>query len=148
MDEPYPELRNQIDQNDGDPVSFYWDWNKHEDDVFTNRGSFFLVGQSMLIAAASALMAAGLERLNVAIFLLASTGLLLTVVHLLVSLRHLRTQRLIRDQLRTHQPLWTSVYDRRPPFLRAAQLMGIAVPTIVLFCWAGLLLLAVASWTG
>ena len=38
-----------------DDRSFYWDWAKHEENLLTNRGSFFLVGQSMLFAGVATL---------------------------------------------------------------------------------------------
>ena len=39
-------------------ATFYWDWYKHEENLATSRGNFFLVGQSMLFAAYAALRAA------------------------------------------------------------------------------------------
>src|SRR5215467_10368317 len=68
---------------------FYWNWYKHEENLSTNRGSFFLVGQSMLFAAYATLRAANSPRPTTAISLICILGIFVVSIWLLVSIFHL-----------------------------------------------------------
>lgn len=67
---------------------FYWDWYKHEENLATNRGSFFLLGQSMLFAAYAVLRAANSPRPTIAVSLVGALGIFVVCVWLLVSALH------------------------------------------------------------
>jgi len=87
-----------MDDPKNDDSKFYWDWYKHEENLFTNRSNLFLVAESMLFAAVATLRAAPHPTLTAA--LLASLGIYVTVVWLRVShLHHTRTRKPLREEL-------------------------------------------------
>ena len=56
---------------------FFWDWLKHENNILTNRGSFFLIAESAFFA----IIATNTSTTSIApAWLLYTTGLLITLV--------------------------------------------------------------------
>ena len=49
----------EIEKSSMDDTGFYWDWVKHEDNQFSNRGSFFLVDEAMLLSAYATILTQG-----------------------------------------------------------------------------------------
>lgn len=71
-----------------DEKDYYWDWLKHEDNLFTNRNNLLLVAESMTFAAVATIQAgtAGNSAFGV---LLATAGLFITLIWVFASLKHL-----------------------------------------------------------
>jgi hypothetical protein len=78
-----------------------WAHNLHEDNMFMQRGNFFLVAESMLLIAYAAVLASRARTETdtlTASRIIAGFGLALTGVWSLISYRHLTYQRLIRQR--------------------------------------------------
>ena len=120
---------------------FYWDSYKHEENLATNRGSFFLVGQSMLFAAYATLRAANSPRPTLAVALICSLGIFAACTWLLVSILHLViTQNKLARELATHETRHPVTTGWRRWF-RSYNLMGIYLPGGILVTWLLLLLI-------
>lgn len=123
--------------------TFYWDWYKHEEALATNRGSFFLVGQSMLFAGYAALRAADATA-TFAIVLFCLTGLLIGITWLLVGVMHLvGTRRPLVRLLNQHEPRRAAIAGGPggawPSFLRSFHVMAIFLPALICAMWILLL---------
>jgi uncharacterized membrane protein YesL len=125
---------------------FYWDWYKHEENLTTSRGSFFLVGESMLFAGYAALRAGPTPRASTAIVLFSSLGVFAACVWLLVGVLHsinirnplickLEEQEKRRAAISGH-----ASHGWRRTF-KSFSLMGFFLPGGILACWLLLLIL-------
>jgi hypothetical protein len=123
---------------------FYWDWYKHEENLATNRGSFFLVGQSMLFAGYATLRAANSPRPTSAIWLFCGLGIFAACIWLLVSVLHIAgTRAPLIHELEDCEPRRAAISDGSSGWrrvLRSFHLMGIVLPGGILVCWVLLLL--------
>lgn len=125
---------------------FYWDWYKHEESLSTNRGSFFLLGQSMLFAGYGALRVSNSRQSTTAISIFCGLGIFAACIWLLLSALHFRfTQTPLIQKL--------NMYERRRAEIsgvassgwhsafRSYNLMGIYLPIGILVSWVLLLLI-------
>jgi hypothetical protein len=124
------------------PFEFWWDRLKHEDMLFTNRGSVFLVGQAMLLAAYAVPQMGG--QLPV---VCSATGVVVTAIWYWVNNNNLRLQRQIKEQL-------TQLAKEAMPGLKALEpkklagshlLMGRFLPGWLLVVWVFLLVSAIEA---
>jgi hypothetical protein len=84
-----------------DDAQFYWDWAKHEENLLTNRGNFFLVAQSMLLAGVAALWAGDSNPIGPFCLLFCALGVATSTVWLRVGLlHHTQTRAPLRAKLR------------------------------------------------
>jgi hypothetical protein len=124
---------------------FYWDWYKHEENLSTNRGSFFLVGESMLFAAYATLRAAGSPRAAIAISSICGLGIFGTCIWLLVGIFHSYvTRRPLTRKLGDHVSRISEIQKFGSSrwyysLLRSYNLMGIFLPGGILATWTILL---------
>ena len=124
-------------------ATFYWDWYKHEENLATSRGNFFLVGQSMLFAAYAALRAASSPRPSNAILSICGLGIFGTVIWLLTSIFHLSATRIpLIDELKPKSRIKKLEQFKSSPvhqILRSFNLMSILLPLGILVTWILLL---------
>jgi len=119
---------------------FYWDWVKHEGHIFTNRGSFFLIGESMLLAATAALLSGRIDELSSYLLIFFLAGLFITGVWLWVNIVHVCiTQWSITKKLEDVEPRWKEIARRRLKRVPNHMLMGIILPGGLLIVWIILL---------
>lgn len=119
---------------------FVWDWLKHENNILTNRGSFFLIAESVFFAivatntSTTSIVPAGL---------LYTTGLLITYIWLLVNIKHIYvTHPLITKKLNTFEDHpWIKIKEYRKKVwpLSNHKLLGIFLPSLFLLLWIILL---------
>lgn len=84
---------------------YYWDWMKHEDNLFTNRNNLLLVAESMTFAAVATVQAgtAGHSTFGV---LLAAAGFFITLIWMFASLKYLvPTDPPLKRKLREIDPI-------------------------------------------
>jgi len=133
-----PERGDQMDEK-----RFYWDWLKHENNIFANRSSFFLLAESALFA----IIATKSPTTFIAPKWLLYTGLAITVIWLVVNIKHVFiTHAMIAKKLKgfkDHPHPWHKTQNERtykwPPIFRSHVLIGIYLPLIFLFLWIFLL---------
>lgn len=124
--------------NDGE---FYWDWVKHEENLLTNRGSFFLIGQSMLFAGVATLRsvqeASAYSALPVFYFL----GIFISLIWIGVGLgNYCLTRKPLQEKLNKSEPrhqLITSSNINKP-WLKSNLWMSLIMPIGILAAWVWL----------
>lgn len=130
-----------------DDRAFYWDWAKHEENLFTNRGNFFLVGQSMLFAGVATLRAVSHTASTVPVY--CWLGVFLATVWILVNLlHHFNTRRPIRKELDRCEPRRAAISSKginNSWVFKSYIWMGYVVPAGVLVTWITLLVLPNAA---
>ena len=115
---------------------FYWDWYKHEENLFTNRGSFFLVAESMLFAAVATLRAATQSSATTALPVFYGLGILVTVIWLGVSIfHHSRTRTKVQTKLNKVEERRRDISSAGSFWLRSHFLMGVIMPLGILVAW-------------
>ena len=123
---------------------FLWDWLKHENNIFANRGSFFLIAESALFA----IIATKSSTTTLAAqCVLCVTGLLITLLWLLVNIKHvLGTHRLIEKKLKDKGHPWSKIQKERTKWPWPNHiLLGIALPVLFLVLWIFLFVLYLYS---
>ena len=128
---------------------FYWDWFKHEEDISTNRGNFFLVGQSMLFAAYAALRAANSLPFS-AISSICGLGIYAALIWLLLSYLHLFRTRtgLIRELRSSEKRVYVTKRfesERGHRMHGSFNLMHTVLPVGILVTWFVLLINLLSS---
>lgn len=130
-----------------DRGEFIWDRIKHDDALFSSRAEFFLVGQSVLVAAGvlvfanGALEAADRRLLSV---LIGSVSAVSLAIWIWTSVRHLRVRdALYRELERCGSPYDARVVQRSVRGPGAHVLMGVVLPAAFLVLWA---VLPLAGW--
>jgi hypothetical protein len=129
---------------------FYWDWFKHEEDISTNRGNFFLVGQSMLFAAYAALRAASSPPPFSTISSICCLGIYGASIWLLLSYLHLFRTRihLIHALRRSETRVYTTKRfqsERGHRMHGSFNLMHTFLPVGILATWVVLLINVLSS---
>jgi hypothetical protein len=122
---------------------FFWDWYKHEEDLATNRGNFFLVGQSMLFAAYAALRAASGPRQFTPIQWMCYLGIFGTCIWLLLSgINLLKTRMPLIRTLQEHETRILMKFKSPNAYLRQGSffLMHAFLPIGILVTWVVLLI--------
>ena len=114
---------------------FYWEWLKLENTIFNNRGSLFLVAEAMLIAA----VAAWASSSPLSKVVIACSGLLITLIWLLVNIKHIfGTHRVIIKGLeKDNEHPWRNAATERTSRYPWSNhyLLGICLPLILLILW-------------
>jgi hypothetical protein len=124
-------------------LQFFWETLQHEDNLFTNRCNFFLVGESMLLTAAATLLTTKEPANPRALTILYAAGVIVSAVWLLVSVRHLHsTLRPIKHFLHNHHGPFSTIraWRDRPPWnwYRIHVMMGWVLPIVFLMTWLAL----------
>ena len=119
--------------------AFYWDWYKHEENLYTSRGNFFLLGQSMLFAGYAALRAAPLNTRS-AIVVFCILGLSTAFLWVLVGTMHqVGVRARLTKEVDQHEPRRPAISGRWPAYLGSFTVIAFAVPATVIVAWAVLL---------
>ena len=123
-------------------VEFVWNWLLHEDSLLTNRVNFFLVAESMLVAAFATLVASSNHRLLLASYAIAAAGVLFALMWWYVSKWSLRkTVWRLRALARKGIPIYDEVCSGRKTPIGAHRLMGEYLPITIALMWVALTLL-------
>ena len=130
-----------------DDSDYYWDWLKHEDNLFTNRNSLLLVAESMIFAAIATIQAStGNSAYGV---LLAAAGLFITLIWVLASLKHLvSTDPPLKQKLRENEQRRKDFDHARNKWWSNHWLIGFILPSGLLIIWAIWLCLIVKNPKG
>ena len=130
-----------------DRGEFLWDRIKHDDTMFASRSDFFLVGQSVLVAAgvivfANTSLSTG-DRRFVAV-LVAALSFVSIGIWIWTSLRHLRIRDALYSALRECGEEFGPIPMRRElPRPGAHVLMGVVLPLAFFVLWIAL---PIAVW--
>ncbi|MCY2979447.1 MAG: hypothetical protein NTU79_12355 [Planctomycetota bacterium] len=130
---------NEADTKDRE---FYWAWALHEENLLTNRGNFFLVGQSMLFAAFASLRATGNVQLRASIVVFGLLGIFVAIIWLGIGIGHYKLTRVaLLDKLVEHEPryLVPASSRRKTAILSSNFWISVIVPFGVLIAWIALL---------
>jgi hypothetical protein len=123
-----------------DDRDFYWDWIKHEGNTFTNRGSFFLVAESMLLVVIATLGVSFSSAKTIPLLTVNLAGIFVTMVWLYVNFRHIFvTMRAIGEKLKSHEARWDEIVKHRRKWPSNNIIMGIVLPGGLLVLWMTLL---------
>jgi len=116
---------------------FYWDWLKHEENIFTNRSNFFLVAEAMFLAAYAALSTTKNKAEFMVVFSLCMAGFFITLVWLFVNAKHIiNTGKQIREKLEDADERVKKIRDVKGIWrLRSLKLIGYIIPSILLVLW-------------
>lgn len=135
------------------PEEFFWDRIKHEENLFTSRANFFLVGESMLLAAVAALFAS--ESAHTSLFTLCGVGGISTGIWMFVNyLQRKRAWNPARESMKklaVEHPNenngasafagMQSISEQGPlRRIKSHVLMGYVVPVLLLIGWISLAL--------
>lgn len=124
-----------------DDRAFYWDWFKHEENLFTNRGSFFLVGESMLFAAVATLRSVDQAKATSALPIFYVLGVFVTVIWLATStFHHVRTRQKIIAKLDQLEPRRSGISSTGGFYVKTHFWMGIMMPIGILITWLWLVI--------
>ena len=115
--------------------NFLWDWLNHENNIFTNRGSVFLLAETLLFV----IISTGVNNSIVPQNIMIIAGLVITLIWLLVNLKHIYgTHRVIVNELNLDPNyVWNEVRKKRKKifFWSNHFLLGILLPFIFLLLW-------------
>ena len=129
-----------------DDRTFYWEWFKHEENLFTNRGSFFLVAESMLYAGVATLRSVVRASTSSVLLVFYGLGIFITLIWIGVNVGHYRmTRKKIQAKLNELEPRRSEVSAGESIWLRSHFWMGIILPSGVLISWFLLLILLLIS---
>jgi hypothetical protein len=118
-----------------DEKEFLWDWLKHENNILANRGSFFLIAESVLFAIIAGRFSSTTSPLPWTLYV---SGITITLVWLFVNLKHIYgTHQLIEDKLKTFKDHpWTKIQENRAKWPWSNhKLFGIFLPSLFLVLW-------------
>lgn len=120
-----------------DDEKFYFDWWKHEDQLFTSRGNFFLVANSLLMAAYSQSSAAGHKGVVLCLF-----GVFISALWIAVSwFQRKYVVVKLREELRKTENHWGRLQEDRCSLTRPHILMGYVLPGSFAFLWIVMLIM-------
>jgi len=119
-----------------DDKDYYWDWLKHEDNLFTNRNNFFLIAEAMLIAAVAALSDSVLQNSQPSVLLLCLAGLFVSVIWVFANLKHLvATEPKIKEKLHATELRRKEFDERRSKWWSNHWLIGMVLPLGLVLVW-------------
>jgi hypothetical protein len=123
-----------------DDRAFYWDWAKHEENLLTNRGNFFLIGQSMLFAGVATLRSAQ-ETLSYSVLpVFYFLGIFISLIWIGVGFAHNQlTRKQVGAALDTNEPRHKSIAENAW-WLKSNFWMSIIMPIGILAAWVWLAL--------
>ncbi len=117
-----------------DDSIYYWDWLKHEDNLFTNRNNILLVAESMTFAAVATVQAADASTTHSVLLVIA--GLFITLIWLLASWKHLlSTDPPLKKKLREADPRRKEFDIARNKWWSNHWLIGFILPLGLLIVW-------------
>jgi hypothetical protein len=117
-----------------DDSEYYWDWLKHEDNLFTDRNNLLLVAKSMTFAAVATIQAGTGKSVHG--ILLAAAGLFITLIWLFASLKHLvSTDPPLKRKLREVDPRRNDFDLARSKWRFNHWLIGFILPFGLLIVW-------------
>ena len=125
-----------------DDKDWYWDWIKHEGNVFNARGNFFLVAESMLLLAVAAL-ASSSSKSSSLLFFIYMAGSFVTLIWLYVNGKHRKIQAVIVQKLEDADERYKEIKakSRECPWCIANHtMMGFILPLGLLALWIVLLI--------
>src|SRR5205823_6591458 len=109
--------------------TFYWEWFKHEENLFTNRGSFFLVAEAMLFAAVATMRSAIQNSSGLPLLVFDMLGIFVTIIWLGVNtLHHLRTRAQILTKLNKYEARRSQISGEGPTWLKSHFWIGVILP--------------------
>jgi hypothetical protein len=122
---------------------FYWEHLKHEDTLFSNRTSFFLVGESILLAGVVSFLAPlqtsmgqGQQPVHVPLGPFCLAGLVVAIVWLFANIKHLVTSnRQIKAKLQDCHPAWAAIASGRHHWPSVNWIVGLVLPALFFFVW-------------
>lgn len=123
---------------------FYWEHLKHEDTLFSNRTSFYLVGESILLAGVVAFLAPlqtsmdqGQQPVRAPLGPFCWAGLVIAIIWLFANLKHLLTDnRHIKAKLQDCHPAWAAIASGRRHWPSVNWVLGLVLPALFFFVWA------------
>jgi hypothetical protein len=121
-------------------VQLLWQWSLHEDGLFTNRMNFFLVAESMLVAAYATLVAGTESSRSNAPLIVASTGMAVALVWAYLAWYQVkRTMDPVKRELRQTLQVYTGIVRGRRLLLPANVAIGYILPALLVIMWIVLL---------
>jgi hypothetical protein len=130
-------------------VSRLWSHGMHEDNMFMQRGNFFLVAQSLLLVAYSAVLSrsgSSMHSALVASRIIAGFGLAIAVMWIVTSYLHLSYVLNLRERMLTNVPEYRDTRlpweEKQPHWARHVDifvLIAYGVPALACILWVMLL---------
>ena len=120
---------------------WYWDWIKHEGNIFTARGNFFLVAESMFLVVVATLASIYEKHVTLLVYT-CSGGIFITLIWLYVNGKHSHLQGIIVNKLKEIYNPYKDVkkLSKHCPWCIANHtMMGIFLPIGLLVLWVALL---------
>lgn len=122
---------------------FYWEHLKHEDTLFSNRASFYLVGESILLAGVVLFLAPlqtsmgqGQQPVRVPLGPFCLAGSVIAIVWLFANLKHLLTNnRHVKAKLQDCHPAWAAIASGRRHWPSVNWVVGLVLPALFFFVW-------------
>lgn len=113
---------------------FYFEWLKHEDNLFSNRSNFFILSESMLFAAVGFFFSENLSSIGL---LIPFTGIFISSVWIFISCKHLfTTERYVKEKLKEKEHRWKEISDRiKDKYPAVHELIGIYLPIGFIIVW-------------
>lgn len=131
-------MTESIDQNARQPNAelgrLRWDQIKHDDMLFTNRASFFLVAQSMLLATFTILASPEHRHRDMPVAIGVAAGAVI-VIWIWTTLRHLWARDHFYKEAKTSGPPYDKLQTEKQPSPGAHCLMGIVLPVLLSLIW-------------
>jgi hypothetical protein len=139
-----PERPPRLPREQADRV---WSLALHLDAEFTQRGNFFLVGESMLVVAYAAILATAqpagqADGLLWTARVIAGFGVVLALLWCYIQGRHMDYLHSVRGHLLRNFPEYEEIYEyRRTRQIHTSAVMAYAIPAITTTMWVALALL-------
>lgn len=118
----------------------------HEDNVFTEKGNYFLIAESMFVVAYAGLLSgsqsiasSGVQSTNILVVarVLSLFGFLLTVVWIYSNRRQWYVVRHLQERARQLLPEYKVTYETRRKWrISSTGLMAYSVPALIAIMWA------------
>ena len=121
---------------------FYWDWLKHEDNLFTNRCNFFLLAESMFLAGSTQLLPqdSGHAHNKIFLFIIGVIGFIVSLIWLCSSINQLLMfEKKIKAKLSNVDERWKEIHMSPLKCPKIHPLMGYYLPILFLIAWCFLL---------
>jgi hypothetical protein len=118
---------------------FYWDWVKHEDNLFTTRSNFFMVAESILFAGVKL----GPNTAGAfSVFILYLFGVVVSSIWIWTCyIQGKGTVSNIKKHLRDIEPRYANICNDRQIYAPVHKLMGFVLPLCFMGVWIVLSLL-------
>lgn len=132
-----------LETSASDDRTFYWEWAKHEENLFTNRGNFFLVGESMLFAAAATLRSVDQPAAASALPIVLGLGIFASCIWITVNLlHHFHTRVPLQAKLNECEPRRAAIATtsgKSSLLVKSHFWIGVVMPAGILLAWIALI---------